>query len=165
MFQKKVSGDQPYSSEGYHVSLETEPPPEVAGDREKLANYVMALAAEARARVDEALANGRIERQEREPAVERAESRPAPSPSPSRRAPGRVIRNGAPQNGRASPRGDDGLASPKQVNFLRSLGAQNGMSYGQVSALSEETFGKRDLRELTKKEASSLIDQLRSEAA
>ena len=101
----------------------------------------------------------------REPAVEPAEPRSAPSSSPSRRAPGRAIRNGAPQNGRAAPRADDGLASPKQVNFLRSLGAQNGMSYGQITALAEETFGKRDLRELTKKEASSLIDQLRSEAA
>lgn len=165
MFQKKVSGSEPYSSEGYHVSLETEPPPDVAGDRAKLAQYVMALAAEAKARVEEALTNGRVERQERETAPPRMEPGPAPSASPSRRAPGRVIRNGTPQNGRAAPRGDDGLASPKQVNFLRSLGSQNGLSYGQVSALAEETFGKRDLRELTKKEASALIDQLRSEAA
>ena len=120
-FQKKVSGSEPYSSEGYHVSLETEPPPDVAGDREKLANYVMALAAEAKARLEEALANGRVERLEREREPEPSAARSAPSESPSRRAPGRMIRSGVPQNGRAAPRGDDGLASPKQVNFLRSL--------------------------------------------
>src|SRR5262245_31981149 len=69
MFMRKESGSEPYSSEGYHVALETEPPPEVASDRQRLANYIMALASEARARVEEALASGRVEQQEREHAT------------------------------------------------------------------------------------------------
>lgn len=162
----KVPAEQEYSSRQHSVAVDLEVPEDVVSKgKDAIRGYVAAVAKEVRSYVEEALTNERIERQEREPAPERIQSRPAPSASPSPRAPGRMIRAGAPQNGRAAPRGDDALASPKQVNFLRSLGSQNGLSYGQVSALAQETFGKRDLRELTKKEASSLIDQLRSEAA
>ncbi|MCC6132811.1 MAG: hypothetical protein IT186_23020, partial [Acidobacteria bacterium] len=126
--------------------------------------YVEALFAECKARVEDQIAAAG----EREPAPARSTSRAAPVPAP-RRAPIRAVRGSVPQNGRTAPHSappnEDGLASPKQLNYLRSLGSQNGMSYGQVAALAEETFGKRELRELTKKEASSLIDQLRSEAA
>ena len=160
----RKAGRENYGSENFSLALETEPPPDVASDREKLRGYIEALFAECKARVEDQV----VEAGEREPAPERTQSRAAPVPVP-RRAPPRVVRGGVPPGGRSAPHStphaDDGLASPKQVNYLRSLGSQNGLSYGQVAALAEETFGKRDLRELTKKEASSLIDQLRSEAA
>lgn len=180
MFQKKRSGSEPYSSEGYHVALETEPPPEVAGDREKLANYVMALAAEAKARVEEALANIRVEQQEREPetpALTPPSSRAVPNghvpprpglnagtPRRSRTAvAARAVGNGH-ENGRANgaPREGGVGASFKQIQFARSLGARAGYSVSQLSALCEESFG-RQLEEISKADASALIEQLRGE--
>jgi hypothetical protein len=180
LFQKKVSGSEPYSSEGYHVALETEPPPEVAGDRERLSNYVMALAAEARARVEEALERDRVERQEREPetpAPTTPSSRAAPSGHASHR-PG--LNGGAPRrppsaaaarpvgngngNGRSNsaPREGGVGASFKQIQFARSLGARAGYSVAQLSALCEESFG-RQLEQISKSDASALIEQLRAE--
>ncbi len=91
--------------------------------------------------------------------------------TPSRRAPARFSSRTAPAAPPQREPGDDGhegngqSASPKQINFLRSLGQQGGLSYGQLSALAEETYGVKDLRALTKRQASQLIDQLRAEAA
>lgn len=169
MFQKKVSGSEPYSSEGYHVALESEPPAEVSSDREKLANYVMALAAEARARVEEALQSGRIEQQEREP----VEPAPAAIRTP-RGAPNGNGHHRPPSNGRAAPRVAQRVrptsnshangegASIKQVNFIRSLAADAGYSTTQLEYMTEEVTGSRKpLNSLTKKEASALIETLR----
>lgn len=160
----KVPGDEDYSSRQHSVAIELEPPPEVAQDKEKLAAYLASITAEVRARV------------EAEIGVRGTRTAPPPRPlrasatSVSRSVPGRAAPRSMAPAARREP-GDDShesngqSASPKQVNFLRSLGQQKNLSYGQVSALAEETFGKRDLRDLTKKEASALIDQLRSEAA
>lgn len=169
MFQKKVSGSEPYSSEGYHVVLETEPPPEVAGDREKLASYLMALAAEANARVEEALSIGRVEQQEREPVEVAPPAVRTPRGSPNgnghrrpptngRAAPRVAVRPRANGNGHANGEG----ASIKQVNFIRSLAADAGYSNTQLEYLAEEVLGQRkSLSSLTKQEASALIETLR----
>ena len=169
MFQKKVSGSEPYSSEGYHVALETEPPPEVSSDREKLANYVMALAAEARARVEEALQNGRVEQQEREP----VEPAPAAIRTP-RGAPNGNGHHRPPSNGRALPRvavrartngnghANGETASLAQQNYIRSLAADARYSAAQLEYVTEEVIGSRKpLNSLTKKEASAVIETLR----
>jgi hypothetical protein len=171
LFQKKVSGSEPYSSEGYHVALETEPPPEIASDRQRLATYVMALAAEARARVEEALANGRVEQQEREPI-----SAVRPAASPSRSAPrgvasprtppaGRPLRRTSARtgSGHANGNGNGEGASIKQVNYVRSLAAEAGFNDSQLGHLAHEVVGHSDLNALTKREASQMIDQLRGD--
>ena len=160
-FTKKSPGPEEYSSQGFHLTIESEPPAEIAQDREKLRLYVEELFAECRARVDDQVAAAR-------PSPVSEEPRRTVG-ALSRRAPGRTAlrattrREPAPApagNGHAA-NGTTELASPKQVNYLRSLASQAGLSYGQVSALAEENFGKKDLRELTKREASILIDELR----
>lgn len=159
----KIPAGQEYSSRQHSVAMEVDVPDDVVQKgKDAIRDYVFAVAKEVRSYVEDEL-----RKPDDQPRLvpERSDSRSAPASLAPRRAPPRVVRGVAPQNGRAMPHNEDGLASPKQVNYLRSLGSQNGLSYGQVAALAEETFGKRDLRELTKKEASSLIDQLRSEAA
>lgn len=158
-FTKKSPGPEEYSSQGYHLTIETEPPAEIAQDREKLRLYVEELFAETKARVEDQVAASR-------PNPVRDERRPLVTTT-SRQAPGRFAsraRTAEPTNGNGhAGNGGTELASPKQLNFVRALGQQAGLSYGQVSALAEETFGKKDLRTLTKKEASVLIDELRGE--
>lgn len=122
-------GRENCGSDNDSVAIETEPPPEVAQDREKLRGYVEALFAEGKALVeDQIVAAG-----EREAAPERSVSRAAPAAAP-RRSPVRAVRESSQQSGRSAlhnaPHNEDGLASSKQLNFLRSLGSQNGMSYG-----------------------------------
>jgi hypothetical protein len=49
------------------------------------------------------------------------------------------------------------------LNFVKSLAQKAGYSYGQLNAMAEEVLGVavHDLRTLTKRQASALIDQLR----
>jgi len=159
----KIPAEQDYSSRQHSVAMELEVPEDVVQKgKDAIRDYVAAVTKEVRSYVEDALHTSGDQPRS---VPERTQSRAAPAALAPRRAPVRVVRSAAPQSARPASRNEEGLASPKQVNYLRSLGSQGGLSYGQLSALAEETFGKRDLRELSKREASSLIDQLRSEAA
>jgi len=157
-----------YGSENFSLAIETEPPPEVAQDKDRLRAYVEALFGEVKARVeDQVVAAG-----EREPVQQAA---PETSVSDSRRAPPpprgnvRPLRrpspngNGHSGNGRGAPNGDS--VSLRQIGYMRSLARDAGYSNDQLSLLCEEATGKSDIRSLTKREASSVIETLKSNAA
>ena len=160
----RKAGRENYGSENFSLAIETEPPAEVAQDREKLRLYVEQLFDECKARVeDQVVAAG-----EREPAPARPESssRSAPVPQPPR--PARRPSNGHSRpNGRAAGNGQQPgePVSLKQIGYVRSLAREAGYSNDQLSMLCEEATGKSDIRSLTKREASSLIDTLRQNAA
>ena len=158
-----------YGSENFSLAIETDAPPEVAQDKDRLRAYVQALFDEVKARVeDQVVAAG-----EREPAPERTASE-APDTS-SRRAPPprgnvRPMRRPSPNgnghsngNSRAAPNGDG--VSLKQIGYMRSLARDAGYTNDQLSLLCEEATGKNDIRSLSKREASSVIETLRQGAA
>ena len=64
-------------------------------------------------------------------------------------------------SGRVSGNGPDNVASTKQLNFLKALALQGGMGYQGLEDLAQREYGK-DVLHLTKKEASALIDALRT---
>ena len=110
-FTKKVPTPEEYSSQGYHLTIETEPPREVAQDREKLRGYVEQMFAECRARVDDQVARGR-------PA--RAEARPAPVRNTTRRPPG-TVRRAFRLSPLAVPQPEPWLARPRAADAARHL--------------------------------------------
>ena len=144
-FHKKVPvPGVDYASQGFHLTIEAEPPPEVQQDRERLRSYVSRLFDECRARVEHEL--------------EQATGTRSEDPS----ANGNVRRH----RGRPSSNGDNGsrsgnTASPKQINFIRSLANEANLGYGGLRDLAHDRFGK-DVRRLSKREASQLIDELRA---
>ena len=144
-----------YASEGYHLTIEIEPPAEVQDDRDKLRSYVERLFSECRARVEAELAQTTSTTDEKPAPRNRAQTRHRPMRGPSGRSNANSRSNGdGRQNG--------SLCSPKQANYIRSLGTQAGFTYDDLGYMAEEAFGKRDLRSLTKKEASAMIDDLRN---
>ena len=149
-FHKKVPGAEEYSSLGYHLTIEATPDAGIAQDRDRLAEYTRRLFAECRERVEAEISRSRStnasERPEAPAPVQTSRGRPA-------RVEARAGRPGAPQARSA--------ASPKQINFLRSLGSQAGLDYQELEELSQERFHKA-VRDLSVREASRLIDELRS---
>ena len=149
-YAAKVPGSQEYSSHGWSLTIEAEPPSDIREDRDKLAEYSRRLFAEVRARVEDEIAN----------LVPKSRSRARTNGAAHRND----RSNGFPRNGHANGRsgrnGSSSTASPKQVNFLRSLANAAGIGYRGLDDLARNEFGK-DVRDLTKKEASALIDELR----
>jgi hypothetical protein len=158
----RKAGRENYGSENFSLAIETEPPAEVAQDREKLRLYVEQLFDECKARVeDQVIAAG-----EREPVSgpPEASSRRAPVPHAPTRPPRRAAPNGNGRgNGHAGGNGES--VSLKQIGYVRSLARDAGYSNDQLALLCEEATGKSDVRALTKREASTLIDTLRQNAA
>lgn len=133
-----------YASHGHHLTIEVEPPPEIQEDRDRLRKYLSALFSETRERVDEAL---EISSNDREPI--------RPAGGGHRASGGSQRRSARPQNGRAPE------ASPKQINYLRSLASNSGMSYRDLEVFAHDQCGVSRVQDLTKRQASDLIDRLR----
>ena len=135
-FTKKVPGEEPYSSDGVHLGVEIEVPDQVLGDEREFSQAVRRLFAQARAEVEQQVS------------------------APSRDLNGH---NGRPHNGSngaersaAPARRRDEPASKKQLDFLLSLARRNA-NLGPNDLLSEA--GVDRLTDITKNEASSLIDR------
>ena len=127
-YTKKVPGPEQYSSQGYHVGIETE----VSDDAVQ----------EARRSIEEEIANDR-------------------STQPHQEVHPRFPSNG--NNDRPVVRDNGELISPKQMNFLLSLSSrQHGMTVEQLNAYAGQEVGIDNVRELTKKQASALIECLKS---
>lgn len=156
-----------YASEGYHLTLEVDPPQEVQQDREKLRGYVERLFDECRARVEDQLS----QQASPEPANRLPENR-ASQREPRHGVSSRRTRsnfrphngNGRSRNGHGGNGQGDGSseASPKQLNYLRSLANAEGMGYRGLADMAQSMFGKEVLR-LSKAEASQLIEELKPE--
>lgn len=167
-FTTKNPGRSEYSSEGFHLSIESEPPPEVAQDREKLRAYIEALFTEVRARVEDQVAST-VEREPApEPPTREASSCSPRRPSPVRGVVGRLPRSTQRAEGhvgdRATARGE--AASLKQVSYLRSLARSAGYSNDQLALFVEEVLGRRcSLDSMSKREASIAIESMKANAA
>lgn len=164
----KVPAEEEFSSRQHSIAMEVDIPEDVVHQgKDAIRNYVAAVTAEVRSYVEEAIGrSGPVAR----PQADRSGSRSGPVGRAPAQTPGRGYANGhATRNGHASGNGQSTevaagsmAASIKQINFLRGLAKDAGYSPDQLSYLAEETTGKRDLRALTKREASQMIDQLRN---
>lgn len=138
-FTKKIPGAQDYSSEGVHVTLEMELPDAYLGNKPALQEQIQDLITEARDQVEQQLGDGSPQ-----------------LPFESTISPNQTNTNGRFQAAPPRP------ASNKQLNFLlslakraRNLGPQDICQQYQISSL----------QELTSRQASELIEQLKSGAA
>jgi len=128
---RKVQGDEQFSSKGFSCNLEVELGDGLLNDTPALRAKIEELFTEARDAVEKQInGNG---------------AKPEPKDKP------------ASANGN---NGDD-AASQKQLSYLMSLGRQRGMSVQQLADHAKQHAGKDDLYELTKSECSKLIDTLK----
>ena len=133
-FSKKVPGIQQYSSDAVHLGVEIELPESVLRDPDEFKRAVRRLFAQARAEVEEQVGS-------------------TPNLTHSTR----------------NVRGDDSMsrrndepASPRQIDFLLSLGRRNG---GMSEAAILRDAGVEKLTDLTRTQASALISRFSRRAA
>ena len=129
-FTKKVPGDEPYSSDGVHLGVEIELPDPVLTNQQEFSTAVRRLFRQARDEVEHQVAG------------------PRPHDNGSTNGNGRSASNG---NGNRPQ-----LASPRQIDFLLSLARRNA-NLSPTQILDEA--GVEKLTDLTKNQASSLIDR------
>ena len=161
---RKITRD--YNSTGYSVNLEGEipfPTDDAQGVMEKV-RELFSLAQEALA--------VEIDRDQGEDAIgRRDEERPAPKPQPNGNGNGHTDRLNNPSASRSTPAngngtkngqtGNEEMASNKQVQFLLTMGKRFKLSQPQLENRAAEIIGRRcGVYELTKKEASLVLDQL-----
>ena len=133
-YGRKTPGDEPYSSESTHLTVEIELPDRVLTDQQQFTTAVRRLFQQARDEVEHQV-DGRRETQH-----------------PSN-GDGRQPSNG--NGGRAQP------ASAKQIDFLLSLGRRNAnLSPAQIL----QEAGVEKLTDLTRSQASALIDRFNGAA-
>ena len=60
---------------------------------------------------------------------------------------------------------DQGVATPKQISFLVSLGARNKLTFANLQKIAQERFQAEDLYRLSKQQASEMIDSLKPDVA
>ena len=158
-FAAKRQGTQPYSSDAWSLTIEAEPPAEAQQSRESLKAWVERLFDEVKARVEDQIQQDQPDSREQ---PSRRSSPHRPFVTGNDRETGRRTRgngrSGNGQHGNGRQNGD--LCSPKQANFIKSLGTQAGFTYDDLGYMAQEAFGKRDLSTLTKKEASAMIKNL-----
>lgn len=138
-FTKKIPGVQEYSSEGVHVTLEMELPDAYLDNKPALQEQIQSLITDARDQVEHQLSDGYSRLQ-----------LGAPSSSSRANSSGRL------QPSTARP------ASNKQLNFLLSL-AKRARNLGAQDICQE--YGISNLQELSSRQASELIERLKSGTA
>ena len=151
---QKVPGAVEYSSELFSAMIEVEIPEEAGRDAKAVQGWLRELYAQAKTSVEEQIKS-----------VPRRNGNGTGGQSAS----GIFSR---PDNGPDRPphRGNGGgnggrTASPKQISFLVSLGARNRLTFADLQRMAEERFRVDDLYQLTKGDASALIDELKGEGA
>ena len=72
---------------------------------------------------------------------------------------------GRPNNPPERPGNSQGVATPKQISFLVSLGARNKITFADLQKIAQERFAAEDLYRLSKSQASELIDSLKPETS
>lgn len=71
----------------------------------------------------------------------------------------------APVQSPTATQNDPSKASQKQITFLNRLGADRNLSQQQIDAMAMAQFGAQTIWQLTKKQASDLIEQLQKQRA
>jgi len=153
---KKIPGAEEYSSELFSAMIEVEIPEEAGRDAEAVQGWLRELYGQAKASVLEQIKsvprrNGNGNGGHSASGIF---SRPGNGPSADRPA---SRENGGGNGGRT--------ASPKQISFLVSLGARNRLTFADLQRMAEERFRVADLYQLTKGDASALIDELKGDGA
>ncbi len=132
-FSKKVPiQGQDYSSQSYHATIESELPDGLTSGQ--LRDRIHETFELVRTSVEDEL------RQNHPPRLSQPDTIPA-----------------IPETGR---NGNPQPASPRQLEYLRDLGARMGYAKPQLDRLAEERHGARAVDELDRNQASALIDEL-----
>ena len=142
-FNKKVPGNQDYSSEGVHVTLEMELPDSYLSNQQALQQQIQSLITEARDQVEQQLGDNSQQLPFEQP------NQPTQLNQPNR-------------NGRFQAVPPPRPASNKQLNFLLSL-AKRARNLGPQDIC--ERFQISSLQELSSRQASEMIEQLKTGAA
>ena len=140
---RKIPASEEYSSSGFSCSLEVEVPDETARDTETLRSYLAELYAEAKTAVEQQLAS--VPRRNGNGRQTATGIFGRPNDNPPERRPGN----------------SQGVATPKQISFLVSLGARNKLTFADLQKIAQERFKAEDLYRLSKQQASELIDSLK----
>jgi hypothetical protein len=136
-YSKKIPvPDSEYSSQGYSLSLETEI---TAGDAPAIQAKLHETFELVKSSVEQELANGSGQAPRQVQAVQ---------PAPARTTPPAM----APRTGEK--------ASNKQIKFILDLLGQRGLSLSDLNADVSRRFGVAGLYDLSRKEASLLLDEL-----
>ena len=146
----KVPAEGEYTSKSFHLGLEAEVADTVGG--EGILAKSRALFALAKAAVAAEI-NGKAK------AAQQSTTLPANEGSGG--ASGQAQGNGGSGNGLNGGNGGNGnAASPKQISYLLLLAKKNG-GLQKLNAAIREEYGLEDVRQLTRKQASGLIERLR----
>ena len=148
---KKVPGQEEYSSEGFGATIEVEIPDETARDTETLRSYLAELYAEAKQAVEEQIKTVPRRNGDSQPAAQASSLFGRP--------------NGNQPEQRSRAGNGQGVATPKQVSSLISLGARNKLTYADLVQVAQERFKAEDLYQLSKQDASQMIDELKLESS
>ena len=143
-FTKKVPGNQDYSSEGVHVTLEMELPDSYLSNKQALQLQIQDLITEARDQVEQQLGGNS------------QQFDPFEQPNQPNQT------NQTNRNGRFQAVPPPRPASNKQLNFLLSL-AKRARNLGPQDICKQ--YQITTLQELSSRQASELIEQLKSGAA
>lgn len=147
-FSKKQQGNEPYSSIGASCNLSVEASDELVKDPELLQKKMAFLFAEARRSVDHQIVNGK-------------NGKPASSHVTENNTPRSNPGNGGYGNGKnGGTNGNWSKASAKQLQFVVSLARKNG-GLKKLQSYILENFGIEDIKDLTKKQASVLIEKMK----
>ena len=136
-YSKKVPADAEYSSQSYHCSVEAELPDGLTS--EQIKERIHATFELCRTAVEAELQGGG--------AVASAPTAAPPIAPP------------LPQGRTAN------TASPKQIGFVKTLAARQRITPTDLVTLVAERYGVANVEELTKRQASELIDSMNQRAA
>ena len=147
-FSKKVPGEEQYSSLSFHGSMEKELSDGLSAEQiqQTFHNSYQLL----ESTVEQEIQN-----------YKGKQTNPVQSAKPAYSAPAKPYQ--APQT--PAPQANQQQASQKQITFLNRLGAERGLSQQQVDAMALNSFGANSIWQLTKKQASQLIEQLQNQRA
>ena len=151
-FSKKVPGEEQYSSINFHGSLERELSDGLSPEQiQKVFHENYALLENT---IEQEIANY-SETENRSLKTQAQTSFPAHN-SPQNHSTGGYS---------SSPTNTASGISQKQVTFLNRLGAERGLSQQQIDAMALNQFGAESIWQLSKQNASKLIEQLQNQRA
>jgi len=142
---KKVPGQEEYSSEGFGATIEVEVPDDQAQDATVVQQWLREIADQAKQAVEQQLASVPRRNGNNQPASQASSLFNRPNHNPPEQRQGN----------------SQGVATPKQISFLVSLGARNKITFADLQKIAQERFAAEDLYRLSKQEASALIDELK----
>jgi len=152
-FSKKVPAEQEYSSQSYHAAVEVEIPDGLT--QEQLQNRIHETFELVRSSVEAELGGtAQASLPHKQPNL--------PPPPPSQPPCGRYgNRKAAPAPRQEEEESGDKQASPKQRKYLQDLARQGNFKLNFIL----KNLGLSDVEELSRKQCSALIDQMRGKKA